>query len=115
LEGPTCPFIRKLASSGEWQQRYRVCLDSNVPIVPSFLPGVNDNTVSFLHYLEFYKKLYELPEEEQPPEHIINNPILCDEWLRVYISKMKQKQRQMKVSSGKGRGKVERESITNFD
>ena len=80
--------------------------------MPYFIEELNDNVVTFLHYLDFYKKIYDLSDDEKPQEEIIQNPVLCDEWLRVYISKMKQKQRQINHSSGKSKSKVERESYS---
>jgi hypothetical protein len=114
LEGYFIPFIRRLACSEEWQRKYRVSLDSNIPFSVTFVGELDENLVNFLHYLEFYKRIYEIDKEERPKEIIIKNHILCDEWLRVYISNKDMERRKLKANSNTGSGRTERHKVTNF-
>jgi hypothetical protein len=78
--GPDLPF-RKLSNSESWQRKYRTSLSSGIPFFSGAVSEFDNATTLFLHFLEFYKNIYDMMENERPPENIIDNCLLCDEWL----------------------------------
>jgi hypothetical protein len=50
---------------------------------------MDENKVRFLHWINFYSNIYELPSKERPKKEIIQNDTLLDEWVRLYNAKQK--------------------------
>jgi hypothetical protein len=99
LEGCFCPFIRYLACSNEWQLKFGLTEDSKVSFFKEPVIELDVNKTTFLHYLIFYKRIYELDYEKKPEDYIIKNRFLCDEWLRLYMAEIRREQRKLNTNS----------------
>ena len=99
MEGCFYPFIRHLACSNEWQLKFGLTEDSKVSFFKEPIIELDTNKITLLHYLIFYKRIYELDDGKKPEDYIIKNRFLCDEWLRLFMSEMKREQRKLNTNS----------------
>jgi len=115
LEGCCLPFLRKLASLGVWQRKYKLSLETNLPFFEENILNLTESQLNFLYYLEFYNKIYEIEKDERPSDEVITNHFLCDEWIRLYVDKMNRKRRELNRSSNQISGKKTERMTINFD
>lgn len=114
MEGCCKPFIREIASSNDWQLKYGISKNSNIPIFSNTITELDDNKITLLHYLEFYNRIFELDEDKKPNIQIIRNRFLCDEWLRVYMSNMERDRRKINVNKKISSGKATESMVVDF-
>ena len=61
------------------------------------------NKQRFLHYLEFYKTIYDMNEDDRPDDEILQNHILCDEWVRKYLLNQKKERKELERQTTKSK------------
>ena len=60
-----------------------------MPLFKESISELNKNKIELLHWLEFYKSINDLPEEDRPRKEVIEDDSLCDNWLQNYFHKRK--------------------------
>lgn len=48
---------------------------------------MDENKIRFLHWINYYSNIYELPPKERPRKEVIQNDALLDEWVRLHNAK----------------------------
>lgn len=67
---------------------------------------MSNNQLMFFHWVRFFKKFGELPEEERPSDYIYEHDILLFDWLEEKRSKEKMKRINPNMQSAEDKDNV---------
>ena len=70
--------------------KYRASIQINKPLFDE----LDINKENLIHWLEFYKGIYELERSERPRDEIIADDFLLDDWVERYIQKQKSRSKR---------------------
>ena len=84
-----------------WQYRYNICKDSNLPLFSNPVSEWSGWQVWLAHWCEWYYQI--LKSEDHPANYVIEDDFLLDQWLMNRKKKYDHEKRVRESNSSSGR------------